>query len=223
MKTDVEIQKDVLTELKWEPILKAAEIGVAVKDGVVTLSGIVDTYSEKLAAERAVKRIAGVKAVAEDLQVGVSPLYHKSDTEVAESVVQALQLHSIASAANIKPKVEDGLVTLEGEVEWNYQRDSIENALQGLAGVREIYNFIKIKPKALVPKDIKEKISAAFHRSATIDSQKVNVEIDGSTVILSGTVDSLSERDDAYYAAWAAPGVTSVTNNIRVAEVEYAF
>ncbi|WP_018617466.1 BON domain-containing protein [Segetibacter koreensis] len=215
MRNDADIQKDVMNELEWEPSLNASEIGVAVKDGIVTLSGRVDTYSRKLAAERAAKKIAGVKAVAQDIQVGISSDDRKTDTEIAEAVVQALKWRGFTNEDKIKVEVEDGVVTLEGEVEWKFQRETARNAIEGLIGVREIYNFIKIKP-TLVPKDIKQKISAAFHRSATIDAQKVNVEVEGTTVILTGTVDSLAEKDDAEYAAWAGPGVTSVENKLKV-------
>lgn len=222
MKSDIQIQNDVIEQLKWEPGLNAAEIGVAVKNGIVTLSGIVDTWSKKIAAEDAAKKIAGVKAVAEDIQVGVSPGFRKTDAEIAEAVVFALRWNTTIPDEKIKIRVEDGVVSLDGEVEWNYLRSAAESAIEKLAGVRRINNYIKIKPSAK-PNNVKQKITAAFIRSATIDSGKIMVETDGGKVILSGTVRSFAEREDAEKAAWSAPGVTSVVNNLVMEEEAFAF
>lgn len=210
-----------MDQLKWEPGLNAAEIGVAVKNGIVTLSGIVDTYSKKIAAEDAAKKIAGVKAVAEDIQVGMSPNFKKTDAEIADAVVFALRWHASIPNEKIKVKVEEGVVSLEGELEWDYQRKEAIRVVEKLAAVRRINNYIRLKPY-LKPENIKDKIEAAFTRSATIDSGKVAVVVDGSKVILHGSVRSMAEHDDAENAAWAAPGVTSVENDL-VLEEEFAF
>jgi osmotically-inducible protein OsmY len=210
-----------MDQLKWEPGLNVAEIGVAVKNGIVTLSGIVDAYSKKIAAEDAAKKIAGVKAVAEDIQVGMSPNFRKTDAEIADAVVFALKWHASIPDEKIKVKVEEGIVSLEGELEWDYQRKEAVRVVEKLAAVRRINNYIRLKPY-LKPENIKDKIEAAFSRSATIDSGRVSVVIDGSKVILHGSVRSMAEHDDAENAAWAAPGVTSVENDL-VLEEEYAF
>ncbi|WP_152266353.1 BON domain-containing protein [Agriterribacter humi] len=222
MKSDYQIQKDVMEELKWQAFLKASEIGVAVKNGVVTLSGNVDSYSKKLAAENAAKKIAGVKAVAEDIEVGISPIYRRTDAEIAEAVLDALKWHTAVQEEKIKIKVEDGNVKLEGEVEWEYQRTMAKTAIENLAGVRFVINLITVKPK-ISPSDIQEKIIAAFHRSATVDSSKIRAEVEGTKVTLRGTVRSIAEKEDAENAAWFAPGVMSVVNKIEIEVPEYEF
>ena len=215
MKTDVEIQKDVMDELNWEPFLKATEIGVAVKNGVVTLSGKVDSYSKKISAEKAAKRVVGVKAVAEDIEVKLDANGKKSDSEIAEAVLNALKWHSAMQEDKIKVKVEDGWVTLEGEVEWEFQRNAAKSMVKDLIGVAGVLNNIKLMPK-LVPSEIKRKITAAFHRSATVDADKVNVLVEGSKVSLSGKVRSYAEKKEAERTAWLAPGVTKVENKIEI-------
>ncbi|MFI5185121.1 MAG: BON domain-containing protein [Chitinophagales bacterium] len=217
MKTDYQIQKNVMAQLNWEPILNASEIGVAVKDGVVTLSGIVDTYTKKMEAERAARKVYGVRAVAPNIQVGVSPIFKKTDSEIAETVLNALRLHTAVMEDRIRIKVENGTVTLEGDVEWEYQRKAAVTAIENLPGVRDVFNFIIVKPK-VAAKDIEKKISAAFHRHATIDAEKVTAEIIGSKVILKGIVRSLAEKEDAENAVWPAPGVTTVDNRLIVEE-----
>jgi osmotically-inducible protein OsmY len=222
MKTDIQIQKDVMEELKWQPFLNSSEIGVAVKNGIVTLSGIVDSYSKKISAERAAKKVAGVKAIAEDLQIGVSPIYRKTDAEIAEAVLNALKWHSAVPEEKIKIKVEDGIVTLEGELEWEYQRVNARTAIQNLSGVRSVINHITIKPK-LNPFELERKIDAAFHRHATVDASKISVSIVGSKVILTGKVRSFAESEDATDVAWAAPGVYQVENKLIIEEPELVF
>ena len=222
MKTDQEIQKDVMEELRWEPLLNATEIGVAVKNGVVTLSGIVDTYGKKIAAEEAAKSVFGFKAVAEDIQVKLSSFGAKSDTELAEEVIKSLKWHTSIPDDKIKVKVENGWVTLEGDVEWEYQKNAAKSTIENLLGVKGISNLITVKPSVTV-KDIKNKISAAFHRSATVDSEKINIDVRGNKAILSGTVRSWAEKEEAANATWNAQGISSVENNITIDTDVYAY
>lgn len=222
MKNDIEIQNDVMEEIKWDPMLNAAEIGVSVKNGVVTLSGMVDTYSRKMAAESAARKVSGVRAVAENIQVGVSPAFRKTDAELAEAVLNALKWNTTVPEEKIKIKVEDGVVRMEGQVDWEYQRSAIKAAVGNLAGVRGIINLIMIKP-VVTPANVKQKINAAFHRSARIDADKITVEVIDNRVILNGRVRSFSEKDDAVNAAWSAPGISAVESRLIVEEEELAF
>jgi osmotically-inducible protein OsmY len=215
MKTDLEIQKDVMAELAWKPFLKASEIGVAVKNGIVTLSGTVDTYSKKISAEDAAKGVAGVKAVAEDIEVKTSSNTKRTDADIAEAVVHALKWNSSVIDEKIKVKVENGWVTLDGEAEWEYQRNSARYAVQNLLGVAGLSNNIKLKPHAN-PVDIKQKISAAFLRSANLDSDRITVKSDGNAVTLTGKVRSYAEKKDAEKVAWLAPGVNKVDNKLEI-------
>ncbi|MBS1523538.1 MAG: BON domain-containing protein [Bacteroidetes bacterium] len=222
MRTDAQIQKDVIEEIKWEPAITSSEIGVSVSNGIVTLSGQVSTYSEKLHAEEAAKRIAGVKAIAEDIHVGVSTGYTRTDTEIAQAVLNALKWHTDIPDYQMSVKVEDGQVKLEGEVEWEFQRQNAKKVIENLAGIRSVINLIKVTPK-IAPTDIQKKITAAFHRSATIDAQKIKAEVSGSKVTLKGRVRSISEKEDAENAAWAAPGVFSIDNQLEIGEPELVF
>ena len=222
MKSSIQIQKDVMDELKWEPSLSASEIGVAVKNGVVTLSGQVDAYYKKLIAEKATKRVAGVKPVAEEIQVGISPGYHKTDTEIADAIVTALKWHAAVEEEKIKIKVEDGIVRLEGEVEWEYQRTNAQSTIENLTGVRSVINLISVKPR-IKAADIEQKIQSAFIRSANIDSKKVHVEVSGGKVILRGKVRSFAEKEDAEGSAWAAPGVVGVESFLEMEVPEYEY
>jgi osmotically-inducible protein OsmY len=222
MRTDSEIQKDITEQLKWEPFLNPAEIGVAVKDGVVTLTGQVDTYSKKIGAELAVKKIAGVKAVAEEIHVGPSPYYLRTDTELAVAVANALKWHAAVMEDKIRIMVEKGVVSLSGEVDWNYQRQAAVDAVKNLAGVTRVNNYIAVKP-GVTSRDVRQKIVSALQRNAALDADKIEVQLLGNKVVLSGTVRSLAEKDDAEMAAWAAPGVSSVENRLGVVEREYSF
>jgi osmotically-inducible protein OsmY len=222
MKSDIEIQKDVIEQLKWEPFLNAAQIGVSVKNGIVTLSGQVDTYSKKMLAEKAAKKVAGVKAIAEDIQVGISPSYKRSDTEIAEAVVNALKWHTMIPEDKIKVSVEEGNVKMEGDVEWEYQRSQAKTTVENLMGVRFVTNLIAVKPK-ITPYELQQKITASFQRSANIDAGKVTVDVTGSKVTLRGKVRSFAEREDAENAVWAAPGIVLVENKLLIEEPEYAF
>lgn len=215
MKTDLEIQQDVMAEIKWEPLLNVSEIGVAVKNGVVTLSGAVDTYTKKLLAETAAKRVLGVKAIAEDIEVKVSGTGIKNDSEIAEAALSALKWQSTFLEENVKVKVESGWLTLEGQLEWEFMKSSAARAVENLVGVRGVTNAIKITPK-LDPVDIKRKIKNAFHRSATIDSDNISIETIDNKVILTGKVRSWVEKKDAERAAWLAPGVNMIDNRLVI-------
>lgn len=222
MKTDNQIQKDVLDELKWEPLLNAAEIGVSVKDGIVTLSGEVDSYSKKLAAEHAAKRISGVKAIAEDIQVGLAPIYRKTDAEIASAVVNALKWHTAVQKEKIKIKVEDGVVRLEGQVDWEFQKNSARTAIEHLLGVKSVINLITLKPR-VTSAEISRQISSAFTRNAILDAANLKISIEGDKVVLTGTVKSFAEKEQAEHAAWSAPGVMRVESHLKVVEPEFAF
>ncbi len=222
MKTDAEIQRDVMAELKWEPFINASEIGVAVQNGVVTLSGIVDTYSKKLTAEEAVKRITGVKAVAEDIEVRFVDAAVKSDTEIARRIADSLKWHSAVQEEKIKLTVENGWVTLEGQVDWEYQKNAVKSTIENLAGIKGISDLITVKP-TVTAKDIKLKIASAFHRSAAIDSEKIQIEIIGNKAVLKGKVRSWIEKKEAQDAACNAPGITSVENKLDIDTEIFAY
>jgi osmotically-inducible protein OsmY len=214
MKTNIELQQDVLDELKWNPMLNAAEIGVIVKDGVVTLTGKVDSYTKKIAAEKTTKNVAGVKAVAIDIEVKLG--YDKpDDADIAKAAVNALKWHSSIPEDKVKIEVDNGWVTLEGQVNWPFQKDSAENCIENLTGVRGISNLITIKPKT--DKLIKDNILKAFQRNAALEAAKITVETIGDKVILKGKVHSWSERHEAEKAAWNAPGVVEVEDDLLIA------
>ena len=204
-----------MAELLWQPALGSAEIGVSVKNGVVMLSGIVDSYYKKLLAEKAAKRVSSVNAVAEEIIVKVPGTQKRTDVDIAEAVIHALAWDSTVDEKKVRVMVEDGIVTLEGEVEWYLERESAYKAIQKLVGIKRIINNIRVRTK-IAPGDVEKNIFLAFHRSATIDSKKVNVEVAGDKVTLRGTVRSFSEKNDAEKTAWATPGVASVENHLVI-------
>ena len=215
MKTDTQLKKDVSDELEWDPSINAANIGVAVHNGVVTLSGHIQTFAEKAAIERVVQRIDGVKAMALELDVKLAPGHQRSDTEIAESARVAMQSQALVPADKITLKVEHGWVTLNGEVEWDYQRINAERTVHALLGVVGVTNRITLKSRT-VPSDVSNRIRDALARQAEREAKSIDVTVTGSTATLRGTVHSWAERNAAQGAAWAAPGITMVVNEIRV-------
>ncbi|SDD02541.1 BON domain-containing protein [Niabella drilacis] len=215
MKSDKKIQQDVTEALQWEPILNATAIGVAVTDGVVTLSGHVDQYIKKRTAESVAKRVKNVKAVAVNISVEISSKDNSNDTEIGQAVVEAFRWNSLIPQDNIKVKVENGYITLEGCVEWQYQKQEAYKTVKPVLGVKEVYNLISVKPaisKALV----KDQIKKAMARNADIKSDKIAIDISGRKVTLKGTAGSWQERTLIENAAWCSPGVTTVIDEIEV-------
>jgi osmotically-inducible protein OsmY len=214
-KSDSEIERDVKEELGWDPDLDATDIAVSVKNGVVTLTGFVKSYSDKFEAEAAAKRVAGVVAVANDIEVRMPSVDERPDPEIARDAVVAIKSQLPISSERIKIVVKNGWVTLEGEAEWQYQRQTAENAVRRIKGVKGVSNLIQLKPH-VEPSEIQRKIQAALRRSAEIDANRITVETNGGEVVLKGTVRSWVEREEAERAAWAAPGVTRVVDQIAV-------
>lgn len=215
MKTDEQLKRDVEAELNWDPSINDAGIIVSTKDGVVTLGGHVPFYADRIFAEKAVKSVAGVRGLANDIEVKPNMAHQRPDSDIAESAVNALKASVAVPADAIKVVVRDGWITLEGKVAFQYQKTAAESAVRTLWGVKGITNSITIIP-TVSASDIRSKIHRAYQRHAAIDANKVKIDVAGSTVTLSGEVHSWHEKDDAENAAWAAPGVKSVHNNLSV-------
>ncbi|MEO7336833.1 MAG: BON domain-containing protein [Caldimonas sp.] len=215
MKTDAQVQQDVLAELKWEPSVNAARIGVEVKDGIVTLAGHVDSYAEKWEAERASQRVSGVRALATEIDVALPGSSKRDDADIARSAESALQWTTFLPKDTVRIMVEGGWVTLSGEVNWEYQRQSASAAVRYLMGVTGVSDQIAIKPKVTVAA-VKSDIEAALQRHAHVDAQRIFVSVNGDDVTLTGNVANWSERDMARNSAWGTPGVKSVVDNITV-------
>lgn len=221
MKTNSELQKDVQDAIKWEPLLNAAEIGVTVKDGVVSLTGIVDCYAKKIEAENAAKKVVGVKALVENIKIKFPNSWLKTDAEVANEVLVALNSNLMIPDERLKVSVEEGWVTLEGNLPWNYQRVAAKNAVHLLMGVKGVTNNIKIKSER---RDAIEQIDVenALARSLFLDARDIKVEVKGTTVTLMGTVNSWYQKEEAARIAWNTPGIWFVNNELAV-DYEYTF
>ena len=213
--TDEQIQRDVLAEMKYDARVQPNEIGVAVKDGVVTLTGLVDSYSKKWAAEDAAHRVHGVKAVANEIEVRLSSIAERTDTDIAAAAVRALEWDAFVPIEKLDVTVSKGWVTLRGEVEWQFEKEDAERVVRRLSGVKGVTNLIVVKPR-VTPSELKQKIEQALIRSAETDAERITVDVQGSKVILKGTVRTWTERAEAERVAWSAPGVSSVENRITI-------
>jgi osmotically-inducible protein OsmY len=215
MKTDAQLKQDVIDELKWEPGVNHAAIGVAVEDGVVTLSGNAGSYMEKLAAERAAQRVFGVKAVVQEIQVELAGSSGRTDGDIARAAANALEWNTSVPRNRVKVKVQNGFITLTGEVDWGFQKDSAEDAVCCLTGVTGVSNQIVVNP-SIEPMEVKPRIEAAFRRHAMLDSRRITVVTSDGKVTLEGVVHSYAEKKEAEAAAYAAPGVREVENCLVV-------
>jgi osmotically-inducible protein OsmY len=221
MKNNAELQTDVQNAIKWEPLLNAAEIGVTAKDGVVSLTGVVDSYAKKMEAENAAKKVIGVKALVENIEVKFPNSWTKTDAEVAAEVLIGLKANWSVPNEKISVKVENGWVTLAGDLHWNFQREAAKGAVNYLAGVKGVTNNIKIKSEtqdAIEKKDVEDAIA----RSWTVDDSDIKVSVSGTTVTLSGTVNSWYQKEEASRIAWNTPGIWNVENELAV-DYEYAY
>jgi osmotically-inducible protein OsmY len=215
MKTNEDLQKDVQDAIKWEPLLNAAEIGVIAKDGVVTLTGMVDSYAKKMEAETAAKRVVGVKAVVEKIEVRFSNSFKKSDTDIANDALKGFKSTWDVPDDKIKITVENGWATLEGEVPWNFQREAAKNVVNNLMGVKGVTNNIKIKPN--IQDSIEQRdIEHALARNWAVDDEEIHVHVSGSKVKLDGVVHSFYQKEEAARIAWNAPGVLAVDNELVI-------
>jgi osmotically-inducible protein OsmY len=216
IRKDKDLRLDVLDELEWEPSIDAAAIGVAVYDGIVTLSGAVHSFTERLAAERATQRVHGVKAVANDLEVRLPGTHERTDSEIAAAAVSVLSWKPSVPTGRVKVAVNKGWITLDGDVDWNYQKRAASEAVHRLVGVRGVHNLIAVKPYASAS-DVKSRVEAAFRRSAQLDAPAVRAETPDGKVTLHGKAHFWWERKEALRTAWAVPGTTQVENLITIA------
>ena len=215
MKSDTQLRNDVQAELNWTPDVKTSDVGVIVKDGIVTLTGHLANHAEKYAIERAVQRVQGVKALAVELTVKLPFDNRRTDADIALAAERALEWNVLVPDDKIRPMVEKGWLTLNGEVEWEYQRSAAENAVRDLMGVTGVSNLVKVKPK-VSPANVEKKIHEALARQADREANRLAITVDGSQVTLRGTVHSWTERNAVQGAAWATPGVSVVVNELLV-------
>lgn len=215
IKTDAQLQHDVIDELRWDPAVSSAGIGVAAENGVVTLSGSIDSYAKKYAAIRATERVAGMRAIADELDVVLPSSHKRTDADIAHAVVSTLEWDVQVPNDKVRARVDGGWVWLEGEVEWQYQSVAAEHAIRNLTGVRGVTNLLRVQSRATVP-DVRQRIEKALTRHAELDARQIQVEASDGRVTLRGKVRSWAERQDAELAAWSAPGVTTVRDELLV-------
>ena len=216
-KTNKELQEDVVEELQYEPSVDASQIGVMARDGIVTLTGTVKNYAEKYAAVHSAERVAGVRAVADEMKVDLPAMHMRDDEDIARAAAKALEWDVWVSSKKIKVKVDSGWITLEGEVDFNFQKTAAEYEMRNLTGVKGVTNLINLKKQPVKPSDVKTKIDTALRRAAELDADRIEVEVVNDKVILRGKVHSWAERQEAERAAWSAPGVYAVEDDLVIA------
>jgi len=219
-RTNKDLRKRVLDELDWEPSIDSADIGIAVKDGVVTLTGHVPTYAQKRTAERTAMRLSGVKGVANEIEVRLPAEHKRPDAALAQAAIEAVERNIQIPTDSVTVKVENAWITLEGVVRWDYQRRRAERAVRYLMGLKGVNNLLRVKERA-TPGDLRARIRRALERRIDEESKRVSVSVDGDTVTLTGTVSSWTDRDDIEHAVWAAPGIAQVENELKVSRIAY--
>jgi osmotically-inducible protein OsmY len=215
--SNIQLQQDVLQELEYEPSVNASNIGVTAKDGIVGLTGNVKSYAERYAAVHAAERVAGVKALTDDLKVDLPYLHVRNDEDIARAALNALEWDVWVPTKLVKVKVDAGWITLEGEVDFKYQKTAAENAVRNLTGVKGVSNLISLMKPIALSSEVKVKIDNALRRAAKVDAEHIKVSVVGDKVILRGKVSSWAEREEAERAAWSAPGVSTVEDEVRIA------